>query len=90
MEAIDEISKIPTDANSFLFIINNADERDVLTLWHLLSISDSNKVKLVLEKLDKLLLLDLVEEYEKASSISEVSKQKLLKFIINDLLMRND
>ena len=90
IEAIEQISKTPTDDNSFTLILNSVDERDALTLWHLLAILDVNKVKLILDKLDNLLLLELVNEYHKSSSISKEGKHNLLKYIISDLLMRND
>jgi len=90
IEAIEQLSKTPTDDNLFTLILNSVDERDALTLWHLLAILDKNKVKLILDKLDNLLLLELVNEYHKSSSISKQEKQNLLKYIISDLLMRND
>ncbi|MBU0474941.1 MAG: hypothetical protein KKF62_12375 [Bacteroidetes bacterium] len=88
--AINQLSKIPTDESSLRYIINNARGRDALTLWHLLSISDSAKIKLILKKLDQILLFDLVKEFDKTESLSEKTKHDLLKFIISDLLMRSD
>lgn len=90
ISAVEQFSIMPTDDNLLATILNSATENDVLTLWHLLSVTDSYKTKLVIEKLDKLLLMDLTAEFSKSSKISEKSKNDLLKFIISDLLMRND
>jgi hypothetical protein len=90
ISAVEQFSIMPTDDNLLATIVNSATENDILTLWHLLSVTDSYKIKLVIEKLDKLLLMDLTAEFSKSSKISEKSKNDLLKFIISDLLMRND
>lgn len=89
INAVNYISKIPNDGDAFNFIIENSQEEDALTLWHLLEISDAYKKKILVEKFDELLLLNLKTETQNGTAFSEESKQSLLKFIRSTLLMRN-
>ncbi len=90
INAIEQISKVPTDIYALNYILRNTEEKDILTLWHLLSISDFQKKKLVLEKLNQILLLEINTESSEEMLLSEETKQDLLDFIISDLLIMND
>lgn len=89
VKAVNYISKFPNDNVSFNYIIRNAQEEDALTLWHLLKLSDTYKKKILVEKFDELLLLNLKTETQNGTVFREESKQNLLKFIRSTLLMRN-
>ena len=88
--AVKQISDSPSEGIAFNYIINNADEFDALTLWYLLYTADFQKRKLILEKIDEILLLDVTEESGDGVSLSDEIKQDLLNYIKSDLLIRND
>jgi hypothetical protein len=90
INAINQITQVPTSDDDFKYIINNVEEKDALVLWHLLSLSDFYKRKIVLEKLDELLLLELIQEANDKGLLSDLENKNLLNFIISDLLMRGD
>jgi len=88
INAIKEISMLPTNNNAFKYIVDNAEENDALTLWHLLYISDIGKKRLIIKRLDKLLLLDISKRTADGNQISKEAEQDLLEFIKSDLLMQ--
>ena len=90
IRAVKQISNLPLDNNALNFILNNADENDALTLWHLLNIPDIEKRKLVLTKLDEILLMEITEETNNGMSLSEEVNKYLLDFIKSDLLIRSN
>ena len=88
ISAVQKFAKFPEDEEAFNFIIRNAKEYDSLTLWHLLNNSDPTRQKLIIDKLDLLLLLDLKSETKNGASFSPEAKQNLLKFIRSMVVMR--
>lgn len=90
INAINKIIQDPTNDDNFKFILNNVEEKDALVLWHLLSLSDFYKKKMVLEKLDELLLLELTQEANDQGILSNLENNNLLNYIKSDLLMRGD
>jgi DNA-directed RNA polymerase specialized sigma24 family protein len=88
IDAVEQLSKFIDDDDAFNYIVRNSKEEDALTLWHLLSITDAYKRKMLIDRLDELLLLNLSTETQSGTVVREDAKQKLLQFIRSTLLMR--
>jgi len=87
INAVQTLSKNPKDNNAFNYILNNSEDVDALTLWHLLNIPNTAKKEKIIKKLNELLLLEVPVE-NSSEVISSEEKTSLLNFIKNDLLIR--
>ncbi len=85
--AVRKISGSPTDSEALKYIIHNAEENDALTLWHLLVLNNVPKRKMVLSKLDELLLMDTLEETNEGTFVTKKIKMKIVDLIRSEMLI---